>query len=78
MPKIISKKKLTRYPITIFKYVKSQYYWYRFWVNKSYKNNRGIEEKSTLEIEFRRAEKKAIKSCFVEISILVVTLHHAE
>ena len=61
MPKIISKKKLTRYPITIFKYVKSQYYWYRFWVNKSYKNNRGIEEKSTLEIEFRRAEKKAIE-----------------
>ena len=59
MPKILKQKKLTRVPVTIFKYQnKSKFYYVRFWVCKEYKKN-GCHTQSLKVSEERLAEKEA-------------------
>jgi len=61
MPKILKQKKLTRVPVTIFKYQnKSKFYYVRFWVCKEYKKN-GCHTQSLKVSEERKAEKEAEK-----------------
>ena len=62
MPKIIKKKTLSKYPITLYKYPprNSKFWYYRFWVGVGYKS-KGMEDKSTLETDERTAEKIAVQ-----------------
>ena len=46
MPKILEQKKLDKYPIKLFKYVRSPYWWFSFFVHKSYSAN-GMEYQSS-------------------------------
>jgi len=60
VPKIIKKKTLSNYPITLYKYApRNSKFWYcRFWVGIGYKS-KGVEDRSTFETDERKAEKKA-------------------
>ena len=62
MPKIIKKKTLSKYPITLYKYPprNSKFWYYRFWVGVGYKS-KGMEDKSTYETDERTAEKIAVQ-----------------
>jgi hypothetical protein len=59
MPKILEQKKLNKYPIKLFKYVRSPYWWFSFFVHKTYSAN-GMEYKSSKIKDLRKAEAFSI------------------
>ena len=59
MPKILEQKKLNKYPIKLFKYVRSPYWWFSFFVHKSYSAN-GMEYQSSKLKDVKKAEAYSI------------------
>ena len=59
MPKILEQKKLNKYPIKLFKYVRSSYWWFSFFVHKSYSAN-GMEYQSSKLKDVKKAEAYSI------------------
>ena len=59
MPKILEQKKIDKYPIKLFKYVRSPYWWFSFFVHKSYSAN-GMEYQSSKLKDVKKAEAYSI------------------